>query len=485
MMKRAMVFTSLVALTLAACSDSDSFVATGPPAASTTDVVTVGTITGFGSVVSHGIHFDTNGATIMVNGDPGTLSDLQIGMIVSIKGIVDDDSGAARAREIHFVADMIGPVMSVNTDDGTFVMFGRTIVVDELTVAEGDSLNALAAGHVLQVSGQYRDQNKIQATHMMRVANAYQAGMQMQVRGEIEDLDVGNLRFRVGGQDCDYSGAALELGGADLANGLFVEVSSTTPMVGGDMILDRIQARDRDRDRDRLCDSDCDFEVEGYVTAFVSATEFEVDGQPVTTTDATVYVNGTVDSLALDVKLAVDGTVDADGVLVAERIVFRLPSLVEIDADVEAIDLAAGSVTVLGINVQTDDMTIFRDHSAAEVAEFGLDDLAVGDRAEIRACIDGVTVLATRLERDDADDGVTLMAPVMSVDRPSLTLLGVVSTSDQDTEFQNAAKEVIDADTFFGLVEPGSLVKNEGALGGGAILADQMFLRECSSDGCM
>jgi hypothetical protein len=320
---------------------------------------------------------------------------------------------------------------------------------------------------------------------MVRVANAYQAGMQMQVRGEIEDLDVGNLRFRVGGQDCNYSVASLELGGAELANGLFVEVTSTTPMVGGDMILDRVQARDRDRDRDRLCDSDCDFEVEGYVTAFVSATEFEVDGQAVTTTDATVYVNGTVDSLALDVKLAVDGTVDADGVLVAERIVFRLPSLVEIDADIEAIDTVAGSVTLMGIDVQTDEMTLFRDHSAAEVIEFGLDDLAVGDRAEIRACIDGDTVVATRLERDDADDGVTLMAPVDSVDRPSITLLGVVSTSDPDTVFQNAAKEVIDADTFFGTVVPGSLVKNEGALSGGAILADQMYLRACSEDSCL
>ena len=484
-MKRSLIFASIVALTLAACGDSDSVVATGPPAATTTDVVTVGPITGFGSVVSHGIHFNTNGATVLVNGDPGTLSDLRVGMMVSIKGTVDDDTGAARASEIRFAADLVGPVTSVNRDNGTFVMMGRTIVVDGLTVADGDSFDALAAGHVVQVSGQYRSQGRVQATHMLHVANEYQAGMQMQVHGEIENLDVGNLRFRVGGQDCDYSGASLDLGGAELQNGLFVEVTSTAPMVGGDMILDRIQAHDRDRDRDQLCDSDCDFEVEGYVTAFVSATEFEVDGQAVTTTGSTVYVNGTVDSLALDVKLAVDGTVDVDGILVAERIVFRLPSLVEIEADIEAIDTVAGSVTVMGIDVQTDEMTLFRDHSIADVTDFGLDDLAVGDRAEIRACIDGDTVVATRFERDDADDGVTLMAPVESVDRPSLTFLGVVSTSGLDTVFQSAAKEVIDADTFFSTVETGSLVRNEGALSGGAILADKMFLRECSEDSCM
>ena len=77
------------------------------------------------------------------------------------------------------------------------------------------------------------------------------------------------------------------------------------------------------------------------------------------------------------------------------------------------------------------------------------------------------------------------MAPVESVDRPSLTFLGVVSTSGLDTVFQSAAKEVIDADTFFSTVETGSLVRNEGALSGGAILADKMFLRECSEDSCM
>lgn len=483
-MNKTLVFTSLVAMALAACSDSDSFVA-GPPAASTTDVVTIGPITGFGSVVAHGVRYDTSSTTVLVNGQPGSLSDLRVGMMVSIRGTVDDDTGAASASEIRFAADIVGPVTSVNRDNGTFVMLGRTIVVDELTVADGDSLDALAAGHVVQVSGQYRSQERIQATHVRRIANEYQAGMQMQVRGEISDLDVGNLRFRIGGQFCDYSGAALELGGANLDNGLFVEVTSAVPVASGDMILDRVQARDRDRDRDQLCDSDCEFEVEGYITTFVSATEFEVDGQPVTTTGSTVYVNGTVDTLALDVRVAVDGTVDVDGVLIADRIVFRLQSLVEIDADIEAIDTVAGSVTVLGIDVHTDDMTMFRDHSAAEVIDFGLDDLAVGDRAEIRACIDGDAVVATRFERDDPDDGVALMAPVDSIDRPSITLLGVVSTSDQDTVFQNTAKEIIDADSFFGLVEPGSLVKNEGAWSGSAILADKMYLRVCSDDSCL
>jgi hypothetical protein len=308
--------------------------------------------------------------------------------------------------------------------------------------------------------------------------------MHMHVKGEIESLDIGNQTFAIGDQVCDYSAATLELGGADLANGMFVEVTGTTPMGDGDMILDQVQAKDQDRDRDQLCSSDCDFELEGYVTTFVSATEFEVDGQPVTTTGTTVYVNGTVDTLALDVKVKVDGTLDADGVLVAERIVFCLPSLIEIEADLEAFDAEAGTLTLLGLEIATDEFTLFRDHSVTGTTAFGFDDLAVGDRLEVRAYASNSTIVATRIERDDADDSVTLKAPADAINRPSITLIGITATSDQDTVFQNAAYEVIDADAFFGLVEVGDIVKTEGTWDGAAILAEQMFLRDCA-EGCL
>lgn len=484
-MRITLITTSLLAFFLAACGDSDSFSPPAPPLVETTDVVTVGPVTGFGSIITNGIAFDTDGATIRVDGEPGVMSDLRIGMIVSVRGQIDDSTGNARASEIRFGVDVEGPIASLNAANASFVVLGKTVVVDELTVLDGATFDALAVGNVVRVSGQFRSEERIQATHVHRIANEYQAGMHMHVKGAIENLDIGNQQFTLGGQICDYSGAALELGGADLANGLYVEVTSTTPMGDGDMILDRVQAKDRDRDRDRLCSSDCDFELEGYVTAFVSATEFEVDGQPVTTTGTTEYVNGTVDTLALDVKIKVDGALDADGVLVADRIVFCLPSLYAIEASLEAFDAGAGTVTLLGIIVNTNEFTLFRDHSAAGEPVFGLDDLAVGDWLEVRAYQDsgGVypfTLMASRIERDDPDDSVTLKAPVWDVDRPSIVLLGITATSDQDTVFQNSAYEVIDADAFFGLVEIGDIVKTEGTWDGAAISAEQMFLRDCA-----
>ena len=479
-MKNGLILSALILLLVAACSDSDPDTAPTPlPVVATDDVVVVGPITGFGSVIVNGVEFDTAAASVTMDGEPGIESDLRIGMVVSIRGTISTTTGDAQASEVTFIDNAEGPIASIDRAAGSFVVLGQTVLIDELTVFEDATFEDIDAGHVVQVSGLWRNQTHIQATHVHHIANAYVAGMTMEVKGVISGLDIGNQRFRIGTQSCDYSAAALELDGADLADGLYVQVSSTTPIANGEMLLNRIQTREQDRNRYELCDAGCEIELVGYVTSFVSATEFAVDGQPVTTTSNTVYVNGTVDSLALDVKVAVDGTLDEAGVLVAEQIVFHLPSLVEIKGNVDDLDLENEIVTVIGIAVQTNEFTLFRDHTTSGPPTFGFGDLAPGDRVEIRAVLDGDLVIATRLERDDLHDVVTLKALVESIERPSITILGVTVTSDANTVFQNAAHVEIDADRFFELVEIDSLVRTEGVNVGTSITASKMFLREC------
>ena len=480
-MNKRLFYVLAGALLLGACSSSNSNNSPDPDNQVTADIVTVGTITGFGSVYSNGVHFGTDSATIMMDGEQATLSDLKVGMVVAIHGTVNQSTGAAEARQIRFMDEAEGPITALNRVTNSFQVLGRTVLFDELTVVDGATLDTLANGNMVQVSGQWRSQERIQATHIEYKANAYAVGMKMEVKGQISGLDPGTQHFFIGTQLCNYAGATLDPGGTALADGMYVEVSSISSMANGDMLLDRIQLHDRDRDRDRTCSTDCNFELEGFVTSFTSATEFEVDGQPVTTTASTTYVNGTMDTLAIDVKLAVNGTLDTNGILVADQIVFRLPSLIEFEADVEAINAAESSFTLLGINVTTDEFTLFRDHSAIGAPVFGFEDLAVGARVEVRAYLDGVDVIATRVERDDADDSVTLKALVEAIDRPSITMLGVTVTSDQDTVFQNLATEVIDADAFFSLVVIDDLVRAEGTYDGTSILAGQLFLRNCES----
>jgi hypothetical protein len=480
-MRRFLIFGVLGTLALGGCGGSSSDGGFAPPTQETADVVTVGPITGFGSIHLNGHELDTSSATVLMDDRSARMADLRVGMMVSVRATLTISNQAMEANQIRFVDDAEGPVTALNRETNSFVVFGRTVLFDELTAFDGVTPETLADGNIVQVSGQWRNENRIQATHIERKANEYQAGMRMEVKGEISDLDTTMQRFSLGSQVCDYSNAVMELGDAQLANGMSIEVETRSAMQDGEMLLDRVRARDRDRDRDHECDSDCDFEVEGYVTAFTSALEFEVDGRPVATTDSTVYVNGTADTLALDVKVAIDGTLNADDVLIADRIVFRLPSVVEIEADVESIDTASTLVTLIGIDVATNEFTMFRDDSDTAAPEFGFDDVAVGDRIEIRAYLDGGTVVATRLERDDPDDDVTLKAPVEAIERPAVTLLGVMVFSDENTVFRNAAKEVIDVDTFFSLVTTGSLVKSEGTYDGTSILASELYLRECEA----
>ena len=480
-MKLRWILAAFLGLLGAACGDSSSDTTPlPPPAGDTSNVVVAGAITGFGSVIVNGIEFDTGAATVRMDDRPGTVADLRVGMVVSVGGTTDARTGLARASNITFADDAEGPISSIDREAARLVVLGRTFLVDELTVFDGVTLEDLAVGNIVQVSGLWRSQERIQATHVHRVAHAYAAGMTLEVKGAITGLHAGNQRFNIGAQACDYSAAALELAGADLANGMYVEASSTKQLAGGVMLLNRVQSRDQHRHRHQLCAGDCSFDLVGYVTTFVSPTEFTVDGQPVTTTPATVYVGGTAATLALDVKVSIRGELDASGVLVADEIVFHLPSLVEIAGDVEALDSASRAVVVLGITVATNELTLFRDPTATGPArEFDFDDLAAGDRIHVRAVLDAGTVIASRLEREPPDANVILKALVESVDRPGITLLGVTATSDANTTFQNTAHVEISADTFFSLVEPGRLVRVEGLYDGASIKASKMFLRDC------
>ena len=486
-MRKLMILAVIGAVSLTACGDSSSSSTPVEPDP-TADVITVGTITRIGSVVSNGVEFSTSAAAVTLDDQPGQPAELRVGQVVAINGNVNLQDGKASARTIKFLDEVEGPIASISALQNSFMVLGRTIVFDELSVFDAAEADTIAVGNMVQVSGYWQSRNRIRATHVERIANAWTVGMPMEIKGEVNGLNEGLQRFTIGSQPCDYSAAMLELGNATLANGLYVEVTSTEALENGILKLDRIQARDRDqdqdRDRDHLCIDGCEFDLEGYVTEFVSASEFTVDGAPVTTTGSTIYVNGTVESLAVDVKVAIRGVLDETGVLVADRIVIRLPSVLEIRADIEALDIDTASVTVLGIDVTTNDWTLFRDDSDADIYEFWLDDLAIGDRVEIRAYLEDSTVVATRLERDNPSGEVTLKAPVESIDRPSLTLLGVTASATEETVFQGADFQVIDADTFFETVALGSLVKAQGTYDGTSILADKLFLRVCQ-DACL
>ena|SRR5210317_1561909 len=141
-MRSGLVFSALVVLTVTACGDSDSSWTPDPsPVVTDENVVAVGPITGFGSVVVNGVTFNTANTTVTMDDEPGIESGLRLGMIVSVGGTIDATTGEARASEISFVDDVEGPVSSMDQVGGSFVVLGRTVIVDELTVFEDASFD--------------------------------------------------------------------------------------------------------------------------------------------------------------------------------------------------------------------------------------------------------------------------------------------------------------------------------------------------------
>src|SRR5210317_1411897 len=199
-MKNRLIYALAGALLFAACDSSDSNGPIPPDPGTLTDVVTVGTITGFGSVHANGVHFGTDTATVTMDGDPASLSDLKVGMVVSIHGRMNKTTRAAEAHQIGFMDDVEGPITAMNRETNRFVVLGRTVLFDELTVVDDANIDTLANGNMVQVSGHWRNQERIQATHIERKAQAYAAGMQLEVKGQISGLDPGAQQFNIGTQ---------------------------------------------------------------------------------------------------------------------------------------------------------------------------------------------------------------------------------------------------------------------------------------------
>ena len=479
----ARISTVLAAAALGACgggSGGDSPPAGGggtggtPPAA--IQIATTGIITGFGSVWVNGVRYDTSRASVYKDGDPATEDDLRIGQIVRVRGDVDDDRVNGRADRIDFDDNVEGPIESIDLANGVLVVLGQTVLVGSDTSFDDDfsprSLAGLAVGDVVEVSGFVNSAGEILAT---RIEKDDDDGP-YEVTGKVVDLDIAAKRFTIGGLRVDYSTAMLEdfpAGGP--SEGDTVEVKGRQFSSDGALLASKVELESDNRGRSRDDDDDDhDIEIEGLITRFVDATDFDVAGRPVRTTSATRYEDGGVGDLAADVKVEVEGRYDADGVLVAEKIEFKRDNTVRIEGPVSAID-ASGTITVLGVRVTTDPMTRFEDKTDDDdVDRFRTSDLRVGDWVEVRGYEEPAgsnDVRARRLERVDADDEVEVRGPFRNPQAPGFQVLSINVDTDAATEFEDD-DDSISAAEFFDRA-PGRIVEVDGTWDGVRLLADE------------
>ena len=182
-------------------------------------------------------------------------------------------------------------------------------------IASG-SLAGLNTGNIVEVSGFVDASGTIRATRIKFESDQFEQGTtEIEVKGSISNLDTGAMTFLLGDLTVDYSDAELPQSG--LSDGLAVEVHSTQ---GYDMnnvlIASKIQVEDTslgEKEGEKV-------EVEGFVTDFISESDFEVNGQRVQTDSLTQYEGGIATDIALNVKLEVKGTIIAGNILLADKI---------------------------------------------------------------------------------------------------------------------------------------------------------------------
>lgn len=455
------------ALAVAGCGGSSQQVAgidaRGNPTPSA--VVSKGTITGFGSVIVNGVTYDTNSATFSIDGSTGTQSDLAVGDVIVLRGTINDDGTSPTAESVTFDDAVEGPVSAIDPDTQTLTVLGQLVRVDADTSFDDSispaSLDGLSVTDVIEVSGFFLADGSISATRI----EPKPAGGELELTGIVTNL--AGTTFEINDLVIDFGSAMLSNfpSGAP-ENGQRVEAKGDALGSSGELLATRVEFKGGD-----LGDDGDRAELEGFITRFVSATDFDVEGVPVMTDAQTVFENGTSADLALNRKVEVEGNISAAGVLVATKVEIKAAGFIRIESLVEAVQ--ADQLTVLGIVINVDESTRYEDKSAARVELFGLADISAGEYVEVRGFEDSSGVVATRLEREDFDGDVALRGFVDSVNDPEFTILGVTITMNVATVFSDADGSPLTPAEFFPQVN-GRLVEASGTLNGSTIVAGEV-----------
>jgi len=393
--------------------------------------ISQGSISAFGSIFVNGVEWDLGEATIRIDDEPASESDLRLGMVVRVEGDFGDDGLTGSALSVDFDAEIKGPIASdpVQTPgvptQKTFEVLGQTIRVDEGTTIfdDGASFAGLAQDQVVEVSGFVDDTGTLRATRV-ELEGEFPTDDDVELRGTVSNLttnpdDTGS--FDLGPITVRFDGTTSfsDLTPQTLANGDFVEVEGVLRSTGDEVDAVEIELEQEDFGDDDLEQA----ELEGIVTNFVSLADFRVAGIPIDASSA--ILDPATATIADGDRVEVEGRLES-GVLIASRVELEDddddddfdddPESVQIEAAVSEVDAAARALTILDIRVEADGDTLLEDDRDEE-PNFRFEDIQPGDWLQIQGLRTGpATVVASSIERDDDGEDVRLEGPVTSFD---------------------------------------------------------------------
>ncbi len=392
----------LLSVLLASCSGGES----GTGITGSDPKVSVGVITGFGSVYVNGVEYDTSDAEINVNEAVATEQDLSIGMVVAVVGSTNKGDVVGKADVIYYESEVCG-IVSQNNQDGTLNIMGQMVKYDTETLFESkdDTVTVIAdipEGAVVEVSGYRLGDNTLHATHLTLVSKTYTTGAELTVKGVVT-AGLSNGKFSMGTLTVavDASTNFIDIPNQQITQGMVIKVKSQRGVLNNELQADTIESGTSD-----YVTVGGIVEVEGIVTnAGVMPNEFLLNGFTVYFSNQTEFVGGTASDLADGVKAEVDGKLISVNQIEAKEISFRQTAKLELTAPVTSINTVDNQVDVSGVIVQLTNKTLLKDDDkVTKVRKFSLANLSEGDKVKIRAYQDNLSgeIIAAQFRRVEA-----------------------------------------------------------------------------------
>jgi hypothetical protein len=281
-----------------------------------------GVNTGFGQVVVNDVVYGTYAAEVVINDRFGQVSDLRRGQVITVSGDVYGGSFSGRANRIEYEARVIGPVEELDAAAGRLVVMGQTITSNANTIfaagIDAVTYAGLRIGSNAEVSGFVRADGAILATRIGPFAD----GAKLRLIGDVANLDLGNLRFKVADLVVDYSAAlVIDLPGGAPGNGETIRMT-------GDLSAGRFIVETLARAPALTGFTGQRVQAGGLVTRFVSPSDFFVNHFAIVTAPGTEFRNGDRADLGLNAGVVIDGHLRPGGVVAADRVTFGLGNFV-------------------------------------------------------------------------------------------------------------------------------------------------------------
>lgn len=426
----------------------------------------VGSISGFGSVIVNGVRFDDSAARVTDDSDNSiSASSLGLGMTVEVSGSVNDD-GTGSASSINVFSEVQGPISNLNVAAGTFSILGFDITVSGATVFEDFAgLSALVNGNIVEVHGS-RSGNAITATRIERKTPG--AGDTLiKIRGQISGLNATTSTFTIGTVTVNYAGAQVSPNTGALAEGGFVKVRSTLSATGNTVTATRIQVVGS---RPFGFADSGKSELEGVVSDFVSLSDFKIGGIAVNAANA-IFVRGQSASIANGTRLEVKGVYN-NNVITASKVKFEDGvGADEFELHGVVSDFTSlSSFVVRGVTVDASGSgVLFERGTASEVANGRVLEV----EGSIESTASGSILRASKVKFEDATGGAgefEFKGSVISISGETMVVGTRTVTLTSSTVFRRMTKAQIVAGAFLEI--KGNLQSD------GSVMAERISLED-------